>query len=185
MRRWVVGMCMVTVAILATTALATGSRQDDGFSTDRMAFVEEMRLIFMQSADVKRGESAVAELQQLVNSGDDRMVNLLIEICNNIKKRKGKAFPDYITAIKTIGVMNQSQRISGQNFDVWEKVLEKKSKKLSYKDKRIRKKYNINIMAVKQNGVMNVSVSSDTLLSADKTMLVLGEYKALQKCFKI
>ncbi|MCI5776641.1 MAG: hypothetical protein MR215_03290 [Bacteroidales bacterium] len=131
MRRWVVGMCMVTVAILATTALATGSRQDDGFSTDRMAFVEEMRLIFMQSADVKRGESAVAELQQLVNSGDDRMVNLLIEICNNIKKRKGKAFPDYITAIKTIGVMNQSQRISGQNFDVWEKVLEKKSKKLS------------------------------------------------------
>ncbi len=49
----------------------------------------------------------------------------------------------------------------------------------------IRKKYNINIMAVKQNGKMNVSVTPDTVLTADKTMLVLGEYKALQKCFRI
>lgn len=49
----------------------------------------------------------------------------------------------------------------------------------------IRKKYNINIMAVKQNGKMNVSVTPDTVLTADKTMLVLGEYKALQKCFHI
>ena len=49
----------------------------------------------------------------------------------------------------------------------------------------IRKKYNINIMAVKQNGKMDLSVSSDTVLTEDKTMLVLGEYKALQKCFHI
>jgi len=49
----------------------------------------------------------------------------------------------------------------------------------------IRKKYNINIMAVKQNGKMNVSVTPDTVLTAEKTMLVLGEYKALQKCFRI
>lgn len=49
----------------------------------------------------------------------------------------------------------------------------------------IRKKYNINIMAVKQNGTMNVSVTPDTVLTAEKTMLVLGEYKALQKCFRI
>lgn len=49
----------------------------------------------------------------------------------------------------------------------------------------IRKKYNINIMAVKQDGKMNVTVSPDTVLTEDKTMLVLGEYKALQKCFHI
>ncbi len=49
----------------------------------------------------------------------------------------------------------------------------------------IRKKYNINIMAVKQNGKINVSVTPDTVLTAEKTMLVLGEYKALQKCFHI
>ena len=49
----------------------------------------------------------------------------------------------------------------------------------------IRKKYNINIMAVKENGKINVAVTPDTLLTEDKTLLVLGEYKALQKCFKL
>ena len=49
----------------------------------------------------------------------------------------------------------------------------------------IRKKYNINIMAIKENGKMNVAITPDTLLTADKTLLVLGEYKALQKCFKL
>ncbi len=49
----------------------------------------------------------------------------------------------------------------------------------------IRRKYNINIMAVKQNGKMSVSITPDTVLTEDKTMLVLGEHKALQKCFHI
>ena len=49
----------------------------------------------------------------------------------------------------------------------------------------VRKKYNINIMGIKQGGRMNVSVSPDTLLTEDITLLVLGEYKALQKCFHI
>lgn len=49
----------------------------------------------------------------------------------------------------------------------------------------IRKKYHINIMAVKQNGKINVSVTPDTVLTTDKTLLVLGTYKALQKCFHI
>ena len=49
----------------------------------------------------------------------------------------------------------------------------------------IRKKYNVNIMAVKQNGKMNVAVTPDMILTENQTMLVLGEYKALQKCFRI
>ncbi len=49
----------------------------------------------------------------------------------------------------------------------------------------IRKKYNINIMAIKNNGKMDVTVTPDTVLTEGKTMLVLGEYKAVQKCFKI
>ena len=49
----------------------------------------------------------------------------------------------------------------------------------------VRRKYNINIMGIKQGGRMNVSVSPDTLLTEDITLLVLGEYKALQKCFHI
>ncbi len=49
----------------------------------------------------------------------------------------------------------------------------------------VRRKYNINIMAVKINGKMSVSITPDTVLTEEKTLLVLGEYKALQKCFHI
>ena len=49
----------------------------------------------------------------------------------------------------------------------------------------IRKKYNINIIGVKQNGKTNVAVTPDTLLFENKTLLVIGEDKALQKCFRI
>ena len=49
----------------------------------------------------------------------------------------------------------------------------------------IRKKYDINIMAVKQDGTMNLKVSPDTVLMENQTLLVLGEYKTLQKCFHI
>ena len=49
----------------------------------------------------------------------------------------------------------------------------------------VRRKYNINIMGIKQGGRMNVSVSPETVLTDDITLLVLGEYKALQKCFHI
>ena len=49
----------------------------------------------------------------------------------------------------------------------------------------IRKKYDINIVAIKQNGRMNVAVTPDTVLTADKTLFVIGEYRALQKCFHI
>ncbi len=49
----------------------------------------------------------------------------------------------------------------------------------------IRKKYNVNIMAIKKNGVMDMAITPDTLLTEEITMLVLGEYKALQKCFHI
>lgn len=49
----------------------------------------------------------------------------------------------------------------------------------------IRKRYGINIMAIKNNGKMNLSVTPETILNENKTMLVLGERKSMQKCFKI
>ena len=49
----------------------------------------------------------------------------------------------------------------------------------------VRRKYNINVVAVKTNGKLSLSVTSDTVLSKGQTMLVLGEYKALQKFFRI
>ena len=49
----------------------------------------------------------------------------------------------------------------------------------------VRKKYNINILAIKENGRMNMSISPDTYLSESKSLLVLGHYKSLHKCFHI
>lgn len=49
----------------------------------------------------------------------------------------------------------------------------------------VRKKYNINIMAVKKDGKVNMVVLPDTVMTDDVTLLVLGEYKQLQKCFKM
>ena len=49
----------------------------------------------------------------------------------------------------------------------------------------IRRKYSINIMATKENGKINMAVSPDTVLTDNSTLLVLGAYKELQKCFRI
>ena len=49
----------------------------------------------------------------------------------------------------------------------------------------IRRKYNINVLAVKQNGNIDMALSSDTALGENVTLMFLGEYKELQKCFHI
>ncbi len=49
----------------------------------------------------------------------------------------------------------------------------------------VRRKYNLNIIGIKRNHNIDLAISSETLLSRDVTLLVLGDYKALQKCFQI
>ena len=49
----------------------------------------------------------------------------------------------------------------------------------------IRKKFNINIMALKRDGKLDMAIRPDTMLTDDATMLVLGESPDIQKCFKI
>ena len=49
----------------------------------------------------------------------------------------------------------------------------------------IRKKYNINIMALKQEGKLELSITPDTSIAEGQTMLVLGRNKEVQKVFHI
>ena len=49
----------------------------------------------------------------------------------------------------------------------------------------IRKKYSINIMGVKKNGKLEMSITPDTVLDEGQTMLVLGSNRDLQRCFHI
>lgn len=48
----------------------------------------------------------------------------------------------------------------------------------------VRRKFNLNIMGVKTKDVLNVEITPDTLLSEECTLLVLGEYRMLQKTFR-
>ncbi|MBR3019609.1 MAG: TrkA family potassium uptake protein [Clostridia bacterium] len=49
----------------------------------------------------------------------------------------------------------------------------------------IRKKYNLNVLAVRGGSASSMVVTSDTVLHANQTILVLGTWKDVQKCFKI
>lgn len=49
----------------------------------------------------------------------------------------------------------------------------------------IRKKYGINIMAVKENDKININIMPDLVFTKGQTLLVLGEQKSIQKCFHI
>ena len=49
----------------------------------------------------------------------------------------------------------------------------------------IRKKYNLNLLAVRENGRPSTAVTSETMLQENQTILVLGKWKDIQKCFRI
>ena len=49
----------------------------------------------------------------------------------------------------------------------------------------IRKKYGINILGIKDGKKLNVNVTPSQILSLELSLLVIGDYKKLKKCFKI
>lgn len=49
----------------------------------------------------------------------------------------------------------------------------------------IRKRYNINILAVKKDGRLDMNITPDTVLSRNESMLVLGKYDTIQRCFRL
>ncbi len=49
----------------------------------------------------------------------------------------------------------------------------------------VRKKYNINVLGMFVNGKLSVTMGPDTVFTAEHPILVLGNYKDVQKCFKL
>ena len=49
----------------------------------------------------------------------------------------------------------------------------------------IRKKFGINIVAIREDDKINMAISPNTVFRSGTTLLVLGEYKELQKCFRM
>lgn len=72
-----------------------------------------------------------------------------------------------------------------ETHSIFEVEVPKEWNGLSIGQLDVRKKYNINIVAIKKDNDLSLSITSETMLAKDQTMLVLGEYKALRKCFRI
>lgn len=49
----------------------------------------------------------------------------------------------------------------------------------------IRKRYNLNILAIRDPGKASMYVNSETVLRESQTILVLGTWKDIQKCFRL
>ena len=49
----------------------------------------------------------------------------------------------------------------------------------------IRKRYGINILGIKDENKLSVDVIPSKVLSSELSLLVIGDYKKIQKCFKI
>ncbi len=49
----------------------------------------------------------------------------------------------------------------------------------------VRRKYNINILGVMVNGKLSASIGPETVFVPEQPVLVLGNYKDVQKCFKL
>ena len=71
------------------------------------------------------------------------------------------------------------------NHAIFEVKLPKEWIGKSVRNIDIRQKYGINIMALKKNGEMNLTILPDNVFEEGQTLLVLGEHKAIQKCFHI
>ena len=51
-------------------------------------------------------------------------------------------------------------------------------------DINVRKKHNVNILGLKIDGKLMLSITPDTVLKKGMTMLILGTKKDIQKCLK-
>ena len=49
----------------------------------------------------------------------------------------------------------------------------------------LRRKYGINILGLRQDGGLSMSITPDTLLDGDISVLILGQQKEVQRCLRI
>jgi trk system potassium uptake protein TrkA len=73
----------------------------------------------------------------------------------------------------------------GENYSVCEVEIPDEWIGKTVSDIDIRRRYGINIMALRHEGELNINITPDTKLVEGDNMLVLGTNRAIQKCFHI
>lgn len=106
----------------------------------------------------------------LLRNGADEVINPEEQVSEWAAIRYGSDHVlDYIKVDKDHAILEVSVPAEWEN------------KKIGQID--IRKKHGISVMAVRENGGMDLSVTPDTVLKSNMMLLVLGEWKAIRKCF--
>lgn len=71
------------------------------------------------------------------------------------------------------------------DYSIFEVTLPKAWEGKTLAELDIRRKYGINVLGIRQQGKLEMTVLPDLVLSEENTLLVLGADKMLQKCFKL
>lgn len=72
-----------------------------------------------------------------------------------------------------------------KDYGIFEVEVPKNWYEKSIRDLDIRNKYNVNILGIKRDGKISMNIAPDTKLKLDDTIMVLGKYVDVQKCFHI
>ncbi len=73
----------------------------------------------------------------------------------------------------------------GEDHSIMEVAVPEKWRGKTVLDMDVRRNYNINILAVRKDGRLNVTIMPDTVFDADRTLLVLGKSENITRCFEI
>ncbi|MBQ3587616.1 MAG: TrkA family potassium uptake protein [Oscillospiraceae bacterium] len=73
----------------------------------------------------------------------------------------------------------------GEDHSIMEVAVPEKWRGKTVLDMDVRRNYNINILAVRKDGRLNVTIMPDTVFDPDRTLLVLGKSENITRCFEI
>lgn len=71
------------------------------------------------------------------------------------------------------------------DYGIFEIEVPKNWYKKTIRELDIRNKYNVNILGTKKNEKISMTIAPDACLEPDSTIMVLGKYADVQKCFHI
>ena len=126
MRNWSIKIASGIVGLMSAVSVGLTYAQTEEFSTDYNTFVEQMDELFKTTPDKKKAKAFIAELQNYMNSGSPEIKDRMIGVCNRMRKLRGRPFPDYNNCISTFMAIDGSDRIKGNNYKVWDELMEDK-----------------------------------------------------------
>lgn len=117
-------------------------------------------------------------------ASSDRQANLLLKIGADEIVFPEKQIADWAAIRYGADNVFDYLKISGE-YSVFEVGVPESWTGKTVTEVDVRRKYGVNIVALKKNGTVDPVITPDTVFTAGETLLVLGKFKEMQKCFKM